>query len=95
MKKLLQIRREQEAFIPGSGQKVILCDDRVLALMRAPQKNDRVLCVQNVSNDELELNVPLNEIGEKEWKSLLEEKELSVNGCLKVKLKPYEVMWAG
>ena len=55
LRRLLAVRQRHEAFSPYGTQRVERLDDRVLALRRGVGGDDEVLCVVNVSGDEVTL----------------------------------------
>ncbi len=54
---LLDVRRRHEAFSPFGSQRVELLDDRVFAVRRGEGTDDELLCVTNVTGDEVTLAV--------------------------------------
>jgi glycosidase len=57
MRHLLDVRRRHEAFSPFGTQRVERLDDRVFAVRRGEGTDDELLCVTNVSGEELTLPV--------------------------------------
>jgi len=57
MRHLLDVRRRHEAFSPFGTQRVERLDDRVFAVRRGEGTGDELLCVTNVSADEVTLPV--------------------------------------
>jgi glucosylglycerate phosphorylase len=54
---LLDVRRRHEAFSPFGAQRVERLDDRVFAVRRGEGTGDELLCVTNVTADEVPLEV--------------------------------------
>lgn len=92
---LLKTRNEQTAFAPGTGQKVIFCDDRVLVLKRKPDdERECVWCVHNISDEEVKISIPVGKSAH--YKDLLGAHEICVDEAgqvINVMLKPYGVSW--
>jgi sucrose phosphorylase len=57
MRHLLDVRRQHEAFSPFGTQRVEELDDRVFAVRRGAGGSDELLCVTNVSGEEVTLPV--------------------------------------
>jgi glycosidase len=57
MRHLLDVRRQHEAFSPFGTQRVEELDDRVFAVRRGEDSPDELLCVTNVSGEEVALTV--------------------------------------
>ena len=87
---LLKIRREQPAFHPYGFQEVIDGPPEVFYLLRtSPDGEDKVLCLQNVSDREVRL-ATLQSFSHYKY-DLIENKTLDVNAP--ISLKPYQTMW--
>ena len=86
--KMLKVRKEENAFSPLSAQKVLNLGSEVFVLLRGEGKS-QVLCVMNVCDEEVSLNLPT------EWagvcKDLLGTAKVTDNGRLS--LAAYQVCW--
>jgi glycosidase len=61
---LLQVRVNEPAFHPAAPQRVLELDRRLFAVVRtAPDGASRVLCLANVSRDEVEVEVAVGDAG--------------------------------
>ena len=94
----LRARRENPAFHPSSGQKILSSDKRVFALLRGEvDGNQRVLCLHNVANDAIRLVLRLAGIVPKtHWIDLLsaQRHRTGEDGMLIVEMAPYQIIWA-
>ncbi len=93
---LLEVRVGEPAFHPRGGQKVLMLDPRVLAVLRAaPSGGSKVLCLISVSPEAVSIQVAASEIDlHGKLRDLAGGEMLSVsNGLLSLRLKPYQVAW--
>jgi sucrose phosphorylase len=94
---LLKARRSHPAFNPHAAQRVFAGDRRVFAAMRtADGGGDWVLCLHNVTNARVTLDIATGEVASAStWRELLSERPYSLgpNGTIRVTLRPYEVNW--
>jgi sucrose phosphorylase len=93
---LLRARRNQPAFHPRGGQRVLTCDPRVFAVMRTSDGSEPVLCLHNVSNEWVGMSVTRDKfVPGGAWTDLLSEHvhRVAAGGTLTVTLRPYEVNW--
>lgn len=81
-RKMLGVRKEEDAFAPNSPQQVLGLDDRVFALLRGTAAN-QVLVLINVSGDTVTVKTGLNGSG------LLSDKDMDQE----ITLEPYEYLW--
>lgn len=81
-RKMLAVRKQEDAFSPNSPQKVLRLHDRVFALLRGTAGN-QVLVLVNVSPEQVELRTGMDGTG------LLSEKSMNQ----KISLEPYEYVW--
>jgi glucosylglycerate phosphorylase len=83
---LLMARSTSSAFDPHGGQKVVDVDKRVFAILRtSPDGSNQVLCLQNVTAQEIQIQNPLK----KTARDLLTNRSVD----LMITLKPYQSMW--
>lgn len=81
-KKLLQIRRDEKAFHPLGGQKILDLDKRVFALERlSPDKSTKVWALHNVSEEIVRVSATGLDLFSGE----------SLNG--EIALSPYQILW--
>ncbi len=95
---LLKVRKTSPAFHPLSGQQVLNLETTVFALLRTSlDGNCQTLCLTNVTNQNIELNLDTHKILQKTVTScadILTEREYSlVEGRLKLNISPYQVLW--
>ncbi|GLC82260.1 alpha-amylase family glycosyl hydrolase [Lacrimispora brassicae] len=81
-RKMLAVRKQEDAFSPNSPQKVLRLHDRVFSLLRGTAGN-QVLVLVNVSPEQVELRTGMDGTG------LLSEKRMNQ----KITLEPYEYVW--
>jgi sucrose phosphorylase len=90
-------RAEEEAFHPRSSQQVLFISRRVFSLIRrSSDGRNTVLSLTNISDEEQEIQVPLDLLeGEKsEFRDILTGKTfIGKNGRLTILLEPYRVYW--
>jgi sucrose phosphorylase len=94
---LLKARRSHAAFNPHAEQRVLEQDSRVFAVLRtAATGHAWVLCLHNVTNERVTLNVATSHAASAEvWTELLPQRphRVSANRTNSVTLRPYEVNW--
>jgi glucosylglycerate phosphorylase len=62
-KHLLFVRRRQPAFKPDSSQQILSLDKRLFALLRwTPEGSARILCLVNVSHQQIKIDLSLTDI---------------------------------
>jgi sucrose phosphorylase len=98
MAELLEARVHRRAFHPNADQRVIAAGNAVFALLRiAPEADDCVLALTNVSDSPQEVVLGENELGDRcgaRWKDLLSDRRLRTRDRrLCVSLEPYRVCW--
>jgi len=85
-RELLTARSSTSAFDPHGGQKVLDVGKDVFAVMRiSPDESRQVLCLQNVTSHEVEIESPIK----KTVRDLLTNRSVD----LKLTLKPYQSVW--
>jgi sucrose phosphorylase len=97
MRRLLRTRVMHSAFHPNGGQRVLQLDRRVFAVLRTtPDGSERVLCLTNVSNSEVLVEVPLSEIGV-DWMYFFDliagRGYTAQDGRLSLRLQHYDYVW--
>lgn len=94
---LLNIRKKFRAFHPNGDQQILQLSSQVFTVLRtSPEKDQQILTMTNVTDQECSLEIPLPEIGlsKTRWKNLINGKSVSAkNQKLSVFLKPYDVTW--
>lgn len=94
---LLHARRSHAAFHPHAEQKVFDGDSRVFAVLRtATTLRDWVLCLHNVTNEPVTVNIATAAVASAHvWTELLGERACPVpsNGVISVTLPPYAANW--
>ncbi len=85
-RELLLARSSSSAFDPHGGQKVLDVGKGVFAVLRtSPDEAKQVLCLQNVTSQELEITNPIKEAVH----DLLTNRSVG----MEIALKPYQLMW--
>jgi len=87
----LSIRKEHPAFNPLAPQQVLDLDSQVFALLRtAEDQGEKVMCLINITNTEVELEVDPTILDSSTWADLISGMEYHPE---KINLKPYQVLW--
>ena len=91
-KHFLEVRKGQPAFKPLSDQQILDLDPRLFSLLReSPGSKDQVLCLINISNQEVTLTVSGNGFDpDTSWLDLLSDQQFSLTPLI---LEPYQVLW--
>jgi glucosylglycerate phosphorylase len=93
IKQLLQIRSTLPAFHPQAKQEVLDMGGKVFALLRiSPDQKQKVLCIHNISDQNLDIQNDLEKLGIVNRRNLLDLQENNENPSL-LTLKPYQVAW--
>lgn len=93
---LLVCRKENSAFAPLAQQKILKLDERVLAICREnKQDHQTVICLTNVSDEHVDIDLPADFIAEGEvFTDLITGKVFYKNrGTVKLLLQPYQTYW--
>jgi sucrose phosphorylase len=94
---LLEARRSHAAFSPQAEPQVMECDASVFAVLRAAGPGgDWVLCLHNVTNQPVTLNLAVAEVTSASvWTEMISGRvhPVPANGTVCVSLRPYEVNW--
>jgi len=84
--KLLLARSSSSAFHPHGSQKVLNVGKKIFAVLRtSPDESRQILCVQNVTASELQIQNPIKKVTRGLLTSRLRESTLT--------LKPYQTLW--
>jgi len=89
-------RKENSAFAPLAQQKILKLDERVLAICREnKQDHQTVICLTNVSDEHVDIDLPADFIAEGEvFTDLITGKVFYKNrGTVKLLLQPYQTYW--
>ena len=91
--RLLKARASTIAFHPQAAQKVLDLSRQLFALERiSPQSEQRVLCLHNVSNQELTVQIP-REYHNLQLKDLLHPNLPVFSNLPSIQLSPYQALW--
>ena len=91
LQQLLQIRTREAAFHPNGGQQILRLQPEVFAVLRtALDDKERILCLQNVSNRAVTVDLQAADIPQTAWHDLLGEASLAERALT---LSPYAVRW--
>jgi len=98
-RELLRVRTAEPAFHPNGGQQVIDLHPALFAFIRsAPDGGSQVLCIHNVSDDEVAVEIDLKALGLTPGQALVdlvggERYEMDDEGRLTFVARPYAVLW--
>ncbi|MDP1546173.1 MAG: alpha-amylase family glycosyl hydrolase [Anaerolineales bacterium] len=85
-RQLLAARSSSPAFHPHGTQRILEIDKRIFAVLRAsPNETEQVLCLQNVSAQEVQIQIP----NQKAARDLLTNRSVGVQ----LTLQPYQTLW--
>jgi len=93
---LLEVRAAHSAFHPNGAQRVLGGGPALFCLLRtAPDEQERVLCLHNISAQPQQFEAGSSELSLKgEWRDLFSGEPVAVGGdALRLGLEPYEVRW--
>lgn len=95
--RLCRTRTMHRAFHPRGRQKVLETSPNVFAVVRqSPERDEHILAITNVTGREIQLDIPLSEVGveEEEWQDLLSDATWNAReGMLEATLEPYGILW--
>jgi sucrose phosphorylase len=95
--RLCRTRTMHRAFHPRGRQKVLEPSPHVFAVVRqSPERDEHILAITNVTGREIQLDIPLSEVGVEEdaWQDLLSDVTYpAAEGALKISLEAYGVLW--
>jgi len=87
----LSIRKVHPAFNPLAPQQVLDLGSQVFALLRTAQgQREKILCLINITNSEVELEVDPTTLDSSVWVDLISGMEYQPG---KINLEPYQVLW--
>jgi glucosylglycerate phosphorylase len=85
-RQLLSVRSSSPAFHPHGTQKIVEIDKRIFAILRtSPDETEQVLCLQNVSTQEVQAQIP----NQKAARDLLTNRSVDAQ----LTLRPYQTLW--
>jgi len=93
---LLACRKEQTAFAPFAQQEVINIDNRVVVIYRENTKDKQgVICLTNVSDEQVDINLPATLIREGVSLNDMISKKVfhKVGDTIPVSMQPYQTFW--
>ncbi len=97
MARMIRARIGSKAFHPNGDQTVLRLSEEVFALFRvSPDETEKVLCITNVTNRDLQLSISAQTLGESaaSWRDAITRRNFPTDsGELKLTMKPYEVLW--
>jgi len=90
---LLRQRADQSAFHPTGEQEILEVNSSVFVLLRkSPGGDQRVLCLNNISDTEVPINIDLMELGAVRAVDL-NDNSVEFRGHVKISLSPYQISW--
>jgi glucosylglycerate phosphorylase len=95
--RLCRTRTMHRAFHPRGRQKVLETSPHAFSVVRqSPERDEHILAITNVTGREIQLDIPLSEVGVEEdaWQDLLSDVTYpAAEGALKISLEAYGVLW--
>ena len=87
----LSIRKEHPAFNPLAPQQILDLGNQVFALLRtAEDSGNKVLCLINITNADVDVQVDPALLGSTTWRDLLSNQKFQPG---EISLEPYQVVW--
>jgi sucrose phosphorylase len=87
----LSIRKEHPAFNPLAPQQILNLGIQVFALLRtAEDSGNKVLCLINITNADVDVQVDPALLGSTTWRDLLSNQKFQPG---EISLEPYQVVW--
>jgi sucrose phosphorylase len=94
---LLRARSSSSAFHPQGKQQVLDCGETIFTLLRlSPDRDQRVLCLHNVSDQAQSVTLNLEDISVSpldNFTDLIKNEQISIPSNGKLTLKPYQTLW--
>jgi glucosylglycerate phosphorylase len=94
---MARARTQLRSFHPNGAHRVLALSPRVFAVVRsAPEGNEHLLAMTNVSNRVVRLSIPLERLPVRalRWRDVIAGRNWTVqDGCLKIGFQPYDVVW--
>jgi sucrose phosphorylase len=94
---LITIRTKQSAFHPNGSQDILKIQPEIFAVLRtSPDKNQHILSLVNVTDDEIQVTIPMNRVNifKQKWYNLISQDIHSYkNNNIALTLKPYGIAW--
>ena len=94
---LITIRTKQSAFHPNGSQNILKIQPEIFAVLRtSPDKNQHILSLVNVTDDEIQVTIPMNRVNifKQKWYNLISQDIHSYkNNNIALTLKPYGIAW--
>lgn len=95
-RQLLKVRKQQPAFHPASAQSILKLGSSVFAIIRAANGAERLLCMTNVTDRAVEIEINLSEhglAGNVVWVDQLTGKSFPARNEFHIDLAPYQCLW--
>ena len=93
-RRLLEARRNDKAFHPNSSQTILAIHPAVFAIRRSTvDRGSSVLCLHNVSGNNVRLFIPRSELRANRAADLLAGSNYPCSEGLALDLTPYQVLW--
>lgn len=91
---LLDVRRQHPAFHPNATQEILHVHDSLFVVKREAEGRETLLTVVNVSNQPVEVRLPLAKTSGKTWEDVLTGRRVQGEEMgLPLHLRPYEFLW--
>jgi sucrose phosphorylase len=95
--RLVHYRIREKCFHPNAPQFILNLSDKVFAVLRsAVDGTENILAITNIVGEQGQISIDLKKNGlrKKRWGDILSKKTFKANkGILKIKLKPYDILW--
>lgn len=94
LQKIIALRKMQPAFHPDAKQSVTFVQDEVFAVRReAKDENQVIVCISNIHDQSLEIDLPSYIKPKFIWKDLLKGVEFNLKISNSYSMDPYETLW--
>jgi sucrose phosphorylase len=92
LKRIIDIRKKQSAFDPGSAQKIVEAGSNFISFRRINiNTHEDILCISNITNKIQEFCQTFNYLSD-EYIDLLSEKKF-IGRSQKISVRPYQTLW--